>query len=237
MATSEDERRAAVDAAAEARRRQRVRRRAGIISRTGALVVLILTAVVMSLGFSNSWWVQKHPAPSSDQVAADGSSAFTQAGIDYFTRVGTLSVTMTPTRPDSTALGLPRNGTKHLDLLVPVTLLAHGDAVLRIKDVGSLDVITSGGRISAVELPTEGSLASSMAHVRELAPIAGWSETAVSRFDADLKKSRVADNYTGYTATIGPSVRGDMRVSATLSASATSGPTLVVRIAAAGAKP
>ena len=181
--------------------------------------------------------MKKDPGPSSDQVAADGSSVFTQAGIDYFTRVGTLNVTMTPARPNAAALGLPQSGTKHLDLLVPVTLATRGGSVLRIDDVGSLDVITSDDRISAIELPSEGTFASSMAQVRELAPIVGWSESAVSRFAADLKKSRVANNYTGYTATIGPAVDGDMRVSATLSASATSGPTLVVRIAAARAKP
>src|SRR3954454_14040039 len=113
MTTTQEARRAAVEASAEARERQRRRRLAGVIARTAGLVLVIVAAVVLSLGFSNSWWVEKHPGPSSDQVAADGSSLFTQAGIDYFTRVGTLRLTMTSTRPDSAALGLPQNGTKH----------------------------------------------------------------------------------------------------------------------------
>src|SRR3954471_21649330 len=156
MTTTQEARRAAVEASAEARERQRRRRLAGAIARTAGLVLVIVTAVVLSLGFSNSWWVEKHPAPSSDQIAADGSSVFTQAGVDYLTRVGTLRVTMTSARPDAVALGLSQSGTKHLDLLVPVTLVSRGGSVLQIDDVGSLDVITSDGRISAVELPSEG---------------------------------------------------------------------------------
>src|SRR3954470_13870203 len=237
MATNEDERRAALEAADEARRRQRIRRRAGIISRTGALVVLILTAVVMSIFASNSWWMQKHPHPSSDQVAADGSSEFTQAGIDSFTRIGPLNVTMTPTRPKSVALGLPENGRKHLDLLVPLSVVAHGHAVVQVDDVQSVDLISSQGRIAAVEMPSEGSFASLVGRVDELASTAGWSDSALSKFVSDLKASRIRSHDTGYTATIGPAVRGDIRVSATLKASKRTPPTLVVRIAAAGAKP
>jgi len=233
MATTQEERRAAVEVSAEARKRRRNRRLAGVIARNGVLVLLILTAVVMSIGFSNSWWVVKHPAASSDQLAADGSSLFTQAGIDYFTRIGTVNVSMTPSRPSSASLGLTRNGTKRVDFLVPLTLTTRGASVLQIEDVDSLDVVTSDGRISALEMPSEGSFRSLMAQVDELAPIVGWSESDVSKFDSDVKASRVRSNYTGYSATIGPAANGNARVSATLSASATQTPTLVVRIAAA----
>ena len=126
--------RPAVSAAAEARRRKHRRRVIGFWIAIVAMLLVIATAVVLTLGFNNSWWVQKNPIASNDQVASDGSSVFTQAGIDFYTRKGVVNVTMTTARPTSAELGLAASGTKHLDFLVPLTVNAKGTQAVKIEE-------------------------------------------------------------------------------------------------------
>ena len=215
---------AAADEARERTRRRRITSR--VIGIVGS-VSLIAVAVFCTLGFANSWWVEKTPA-SSDQHASDGSSVFTQAGIDYFTKQGVLRVTMGDDRPRAAELGLPASGTKHVDLLVPVKVTVTGAETVGVDIVGSLDVVTSHGRISAIELPFDGGYHSLIQQVQELAPRMGWSAADIDRFTTRLQASRAAHDFSAYSATIGPVLHDGMRLSATLSADATSGPTLVV---------
>jgi len=215
---------AAADQARERKRRRRLASRViGVIGSLG----LIGIAVFCTLGFINSWWVEKTPA-SSDQHASDGSSVLTQAGIDYFTKQGVLRVTMGTDRPGAGELGLPASGTRHVDLLVPVTVEVTGTETVGVDIVDSLDVVTSGGRISAIELPSESDYHGLIQQVHELAPSMGWSVADIDRFTVELQASRAAHGFTAYSATIGPVRHDGMRISATMSADATNGPTLVV---------
>jgi hypothetical protein len=131
-------------------------------------------------------------------------------------------------RPSAAALGLPASGTRHFDLLVPVTVKLTASRTIDMDMIGSLDVVTSGGRISAIGLPMNGAYAALIQQVEDLAPQFGWSDSDISRFTAHLQASRAAHDFTAYSATIGPSQHDGMLVSASLSADATSSPTLVV---------
>ena len=224
--------RPAVSAAAEARRRKHRRRVIGFWISIVAMLLVIATAVVLSYGFNNSWWVQKNPVASNDQVAADGSSVFTQAGIDYFTREGAIDVTMTSARPSAADLGLA-TATKHLDFLVPLTVTAKGTKSVTFADVDGLDLITSGGKLAAIEIRPGATYQEMLADVSALAPKVGWSESAVEQFRANLVASRQQNHGDKFTATIGPAATTGMRVSATLSGDASSTPELVIRLDAA----
>jgi hypothetical protein len=225
--------RPAVSAAAEARRRKHLRRVIGFWVAIVAMLLVIATAVVLTLGFNNSWWVQKHPIASNDQIASDRSSVFTQAGIDYFTREGTVSITMTSTRPTAAELGLPASGTRHLDFLVPLTVTANGTKPVTFTAVDGIDLITAGGKLASIEIVPTASYAQLLGEVSELAPKVGWSASAVAQFQANLVASRQQNNGDKFTATIGPSAATGIRVSATLSGDTDSAPVLVIRLDAA----
>ena len=225
--------RAAVSAAAEARRRKHRRRVIGFWVSIVAMLLVIATAVVLSIGFNNSWWVKSNPVASHDQIAPDGSSVFTQAGIDYYTRTGVVRLTMTSARPSAAELGLPESGTKHVDFLVPLAVTATGTREVGFTDVDGLDLITSGGKLTAVELRPNASYAEMLGQVRALAPKVGWSADVVAQFEANLVADRQKNHGDKFTATIGPAAATGIRVSATLSGDASSPPTLVIRLDAA----
>jgi hypothetical protein len=225
--------RPAVSAAAEARARKHRRRVIGFWIAIVAMLLVIATAVVLTLGFNNSWWVQKNPVASNDQVAADGSSVFTQAGVDYFTRDGTINITMTSQRPSATELGLAANSTKHLDFLVPLVVTAKGTQSVTFNDVDGLDLITSGDKLSAIEIQPNETYQQMLGQVAALGPKVGWSQTAVAQFNADLVASRQQNHGDKFTATIGPAATTGMRISASLSGDASSTPLLVIRLDAA----
>lgn len=222
--------RPAVSAAAEARRRKLRRRVIGFWVSIVAMLLVIATVVVLSFGFNNSWWVQKNPVASNDQVASDGSSVFTQAGIDFYTRTGALRITMTPTRPTAAELGLPASGTRHLDFLVPLTVTAKGTEALSFSDVDGLDVFSSGGKLTAIEIRPTATYARMLGEVSSLAPKVGWSPAAVAQFQANLIADRQKNHGDSFTATIGPAAATGVRVSATLSGDASSTPVLVIRL-------
>lgn len=223
----------AVSAAAEARRRKQRRRVIGFWVSMAAMLLVIATAVVLTIGFNDSWWVQKNPVASNDQIAADGSSVFTQAGIDYYTRKGIVDITMTSARPSAVELGLPESGTTHLDFLVPLTLTAAGTRAVTFSDVDGMDLLTAADKVSAIEIRPTGSYARLLGAVAALAPRVGWSSEAVARFQADLVADRQKNHGDRFTATIGPAAATGMRVSATLSGDANSSPTLAIRLDAA----
>jgi hypothetical protein len=225
--------RPAISAAAEARRRKHRRRVIGFWVSIAAMLLVIATAVVLALGFNNSWWVQSNPTASHDQIASDGSSVFTQAGIDFYTRTGAVDITMGSTRPSAADLGLADSGTKHLDFLVPLTVTAKATQAVTFTDVDALDVITAGGKVSAVEIRPNATYAEMVGAVSALAPKVGWSSDAVAQFQKDLVADRQKNHGDKFTATIGPAASTGIRVSATLSGDASSPPTLVIRLDAA----
>jgi hypothetical protein len=223
----------AVSLAAEARRRKERRRRIGAIVAVVVMVVILVGVSIGAIGFNNSWWTQANPVASNDQKAPDGSSAFSQAGIDYFTRTGVVKVSMGADRPTSRQLGLSSSGTKHIDFLVPLTVRASAGSPLTFSLVDSLDVISSGGRLSAIEITPNDAYEQLIGDVHALAPQVGWSDSALAAFDAQLTSSRQASGGDSFTATVGPAASTGMRVSATLSGDSNSAPKLVIHVGAA----
>jgi hypothetical protein len=224
----------ALSVAAEARHRKARRRRVRAIVSVVVMVAILVGASIAAIGFNNSWWTQANPVASHDQKAPDGSSVFSQSGIDYFTRTGVVKVSMGAERPTSRQLGLTSNGTKHIDLLVPLTLRATANSALTFSLVESLDVISSGGRLSAIEITPANSYQQLVDEVHALAPQVGWSDSAMTAFDAALTASRRANSGDSFTATVGPGASTGMRVSATLSGDSNSAPQLVIRLGAVG---
>ena len=224
----------AVSVAAEARRRKEHRRRVGAIVAVVVMVVILVGAAIGAVGFNNSWWTQANPVASNDQKAPDGSSVFSQTGIDYFTRTGVVKVSMGADRPTSEQVGLASSGTKHIDFLVPLTVKATATTSLSFALVDSLDVISSGGRLSAIEITPNDAYEQLIGEVHALAPKVGWSDSAVAAFDAELTASRQASGGNSFSATVGPAASTGMRVSATLSGDSESAPKLVIRLGAVG---
>lgn len=206
----------------------------GAIIAVVVMVVILVGVSIGAVGFNNSWWTQANPVASNDQKAPDGSSRFTQTGIDYFTRTGVVKVSMGADRPTSAQLGLAASGTKHVDFLVPLTVRATATSTLSLPLVDSLDVISSGGRLSAIEISPNDAYEQLVGDVHTLAPQVGWSDSAVAGFDADLSASRQASSGDSFTATIGPAASTGMRVSATLSGDSNSTPKLVIHLGAVG---
>ena len=223
----------AVTFAAEVRRRRERRRIVGFWVSMAAMVAVIATVVMMAIGFNSSWWVQKDPVASTDQRGPDGSSSFSQAGIDFFTRTGAVDVTMGAGRPTATQLGLAPSGTKHIDFLVPLTVSATAAHAVKLELIDSLDIVTADDRVSAIEISPSGGYQQLLGEVKSLAPEVGWSSSAVTAFMSDLITSRQAHHGDSFSATIGPASSTGMRVSATLSGDQTSEPTLLIRVDAA----
>jgi len=224
----------AVSVAAEARRRKERRRRIGFWASIVAMLVVIGTVVVLALGFNGSWWVQTNPVASSDQLAPDGSSKFSQTGIDYFTRAGLVDVNLSGTRPTATGLGLADSGAKHVNFLVPLTVTVSATKKVTFPLVEGIDLTSSRGRLAAIEITPNAPYEQLIGDVRALAPEVGWSDSAVSGWENELVTSRQAHNGDSFTATIGPAASTGMRVSATLSGDKSSAPVLVIRLAASG---
>ncbi len=222
-----------VSLAAEARRRKERRRRIGFWASTVAMIVIVVAVAIVTVGFNNSWWTQANPVASNDQKAPDGSSVFTQTGIDYFTRTGVVKITMGSDRPTAEQLGLTARGTKHIDFLLPLTVNANATSTVSFPLVDSVDVLSSGGKLSSLEVTPKASYEQLVRQVHALAPTVGWSESALANFDSDLAASRVAHKGDSFTATIGPAASAGMRVSATLSGDSSSAPSLAIRLDAA----
>jgi hypothetical protein len=222
----------AVSLAAEARRRKERRRRTGAIVAVVVMLAILVGISIGAIGFNNSWWTQSNPVASNDQKAPDGSSRFSQTGIDYFTRTGVVKVSMGADRPTSAQLGLSTSGARHVDFLVPLTVRATGGSTLSFPLVDSLDVISSGGRLSAIEITPNDAYEQLVGEVHSLAPQVGWSDSAVAAFDAEITASRQASGGDSFTATIGPAASTGMRVSATLSGDSNTTPKLVIHLGA-----
>ncbi len=222
-----------VSAAAEARWRKERRRVIGFWIAVAVMLLVIATVVVLTIGFNNSWWVQKDPVASSNQVASDGSSVFTQAGMDYLNFKGEANVTMTSTRPTAAELGLPESGTKHVDFLIPLVVNAKGAKTVTINDVDGMNLISAGGKLSAIDIEPSETYQLMLRQVSALAPQVGWSADAVANFRADLTASLQANHSQKFTATIGPAASTGMRISATLSGDQDDPPTLVIHLEAA----
>lgn len=197
-----------VEAANALREQRRARRARWRWLPTALIALACVAAVIGAVAMGRSWWAEPRPAASADQVAGDGTSVFTQAGRDFFTREGDVRVKLGAAALPAGELGLPADGETELDFAVPleVRLLAP-DGVAVMPLMGGMTITTSGDELVAVELrPGAGSgfQGQVMPTLHALAPKAGWSEADFAAFTEELGSAGQASDDGSYAAVIGP---------------------------------
>lgn len=152
------------------------------------MVVAIAGVGIAVVGFNSSWWREPSRAPSTDQVAADGTSVFTPAGQDFFTRTGWVSIDLREGRSTATSLGLPAEGVTEVEPLVPITLVALGAEGAAVEYVDVIRISTADDRVTAVEARSASIFGyrALRGHLASRAAGYGWPEGEVDRLDERL---------------------------------------------------
>ena len=181
------------------------------------LLILIVGVGVTAVVMSNSWWTDTEHTPSPDQVAADGTSTFTQAGVDYLNAAGVVIIKVRPDSLGALELGLDIDGSRNVEGLTPLELRLLGNGgVLNIDLVDSFTVTTSGGDISRVEMRYAGN-----GNYRDLSRViagisgtVGWSVEDVAQMEDELTAARRESTGDSYSAQIQSRDKSGMQVSA-----------------------
>lgn len=189
------------------------------------LAPLVLVVVVAALAgilfwFYNSWWVDPDRAPSSDQRAADGTTMFTPAGMDYAVATGVLIVRVSDESLDAETLGLDDNDVRRVDPEVPVEVRVLGaDGALVLEFVDVLSVTTVDGAISRVEIEPWGSgrYREHTALLASRAETIGWTADELEKLESDLGAAQDASDDGTYLAELPPAQNIGADVSARLS--------------------
>lgn len=158
-----------------------------------------------AIAFQNSWWIDEDRPPSADQVAPDGSSLFTQGGIDYFTREGVVIVKVREDAPTADELGLDRDGSATIEALVPLEVRFLGaDGAFVLDLVDSLTLTTQAGTLTSVEALYwgNGHYRDVMNAVERFAPAVGWTDEDVDQMIDDLTASQGESTDGTYSALI-----------------------------------
>ncbi len=156
------------------------RRRKALLSWIPITIVAVICAgfVAGAIAMQNSWWTEDDPTASVDQAASDGMSRFDRAGVDFFTRQGTVRIKVRGDAQRASALGLPADGTEDFAPLTPVTaiVLAPG-GVFGYELVSHFSVETEDDRVTGVRLLMDGSntWAGVSAQLRGMAADWGWT--------------------------------------------------------------
>jgi hypothetical protein len=173
-----------------------------------APIVLVVVAAGMTfvtLSVQNSWWVDRDRPPSSDQLAADGTTALTQAGLDYAYATGVLIIRVGDEALPAEQLGLDRDGERRLDADVPlqVRLLApEGPLVLDLMD--TVVVTTEDDRITRLEITPWGGVSyrEFIALLQSRADTIGWTADDLQRLEDDLGAAQREREGETYSATL-----------------------------------
>lgn len=173
------------------------------------LVLVVAVGVMAGLlfWFYNSWWVDPGRAPSSDQRAADGTTMFTSAGMDYAAATGVMIIRVSDESLDAEALGLDDDEVRRVDPEVPVEVRILGaDGALVLDFVDAVSVTTVDGAISRVELEPWGSgrYREHTALLDSRAETIGWTEEDLARLEADLGDAQRASDDGTYDAVLPP---------------------------------
>jgi hypothetical protein len=176
-----------------------------------ALVVVIALVVLATFAVQGSWWAQDDPDASADQKAADGSSMLTDAGFDYVNVEGVFRMRIGEGAQSAEDLGMAADAEKSAELRRPVrAIIAGGDDVYVVDDIGTIDATTRDGELAAITLAFDqpGTWADAVAQVSSLASTYGWDQAQIDGLEDEL----VAFNRTGssepFTAVVGPSTGG-----------------------------
>lgn len=179
------------------------------------LGLLIIGAVVAATVASGSWWAEDEPIAAGDQLADDGSSLFTRAGIDYMNGTRTAIVKVRDDAPAATELGLPAEGTTEVDFLTPVQVRVLGaESPLVLELSPGLTVHTAGDRVTRLEVQhLTTTYSSAITSIRENADRIGWPAAVANTLADDLAAAAEASDDPGtYSATteVGTAIGADV---------------------------
>lgn len=169
--------------------KRRARRRLLSWLPIGLVALVCVGFVVGAFAMQGSWWTDAGRAPSADQRAADGSTMFGDAGVDYLGRDGVLRVKVRGDAPSATSLGLDATGTRDVTPIVPVRAqILTEEGTLRFPNVSAFSVLSRGDRVHALELIADGAgtWSAARAELRRLAAEWGWPAEEVARVEDAL---------------------------------------------------
>jgi hypothetical protein len=198
----------------------RSRRRRKILAWIPA-VLMVLGMVALVAGailFQNSWWTNDDRIASTDQQTADGMSTFTTAGQDYFNVERVVFVKVGETAPRASDLGLPEEGVTEVVPPVPIEVRVLGSTgVFTLTLVDQLTFTTHDDRVTLLRLDHEGTRSYSDLTdlLRGMTSAADWTD---EDFDvlADALADAPHDADGTYEATLRPSTKGGVIVTATI---------------------
>lgn len=178
------------------------------------MVALVVAAVV----FQNSWWTNDERVASPEQQTADGMSTFTTAGQDLFNVERVVFVKVGDAAPSATDLGLPEKGVTEVIPPVPIEVRVLGPTgVFTLTLVEQLTFTTSDDRVTLVRLDHEGtrSYADLTDLLRGMTSAVDWTDEDFDALAAALADApRAVDG--SYEASLRPSTKGGMIVTATI---------------------
>lgn len=177
------------------------------------MVLALALIALMVAAFNASWWVEDEPVASRAQVAADGSTIWTQDGIDFATRLGTAEINLADDRPSARDLGLPDDGTTPVEFSVPVVVATQGeDGAFGQDEVSQLELVTVDGRLMRADLVFPRQYQDVRRRVIELSGRGGWPADALQELETQLERSLRKSEGAAASGRIGPNVIGDIRV-------------------------
>lgn len=170
---------------------------------TTLVALVCIGFVVAAIAMQNSWWSRPTGTPAADQQASDGASRFDQAGIDYFTRDGSVRVKLRDDAESATALGLSADGAKTIEPLVPLSVVVLGaDGPVVVKSATSFTVTTAGDRIVRLDVTPDllPSWQSVESDIDANAARWGWSSADLQQLTDDLAAASQASDGGSYGA-------------------------------------
>lgn len=167
------------------------RRRKALLSWVPITIVALVCAgfVVGAIAMQNSWWTQDDPTASDDQQMSDGTSRFDRAGVDFFTRQGTMRVKLREDAAPASALGLDADGRQDFAPITPVTaVIVAPDGAFAYELVDSFSLETEGDRVTEVRLLLDGAKtwAGVTSQLQAMAAEWGWTTAQLDQLTQDI---------------------------------------------------
>ena len=184
------------------------------------LLLLIAGFAVAAIGVNSSWWVDPHPTAAPDQTAPNGSSVFTDAGIDYLARTGEVRIRMDSRASPAAALGLEPDGSR----MIPyrgrplIVVVSGNDGAMAVDNVSELVLGTQGGELVSVAATREmpGGFVDAHTMLRDVADLYGWSADEVAAVPDRIAEAGRENPEAPASVTVGPGTAVGLAVSATL---------------------
>jgi hypothetical protein len=183
--------------------RRRARRRLLSWIPISIVALICLGFVVASVVMESSWWIDEDRPASADQEASDGMSVFTEAGVDYLTREGTLRMRVGSGSLPSSELGLEANGSQSFEPIVPIeAVVIAPDGSFHVDLVRSFTITTSNGEVESVQLVREanGDWLTVFPDLERVAKFWGWTDADLEQLQRDLTAASHDGNGKQYSA-------------------------------------